>query len=76
MPDGWNPHPYLMGGIHIRVAYPQRCMWVCSAAVFGKDMERRTLEKEEEDALALLEASTNDMAFPLGGAAPQKGERK
>ena len=65
-----------MGGIHIRVAYPQRCVWVCNAAVFGKDMERRTLEKEEEDALALLGAGTNDTAFPLESAASQKGERK
>ena len=65
-----------MGGIHIRVVYPQRCVWVCNATVFGKDMERRTLEKEDEDALALLEAGTNDTASPLGGATSQKGERK
>ena len=32
--------------------------------------------EEEEDALALLGAGTNDVASPLGGAAPQKGERK
>ena len=42
-----------MDGIHIHVVYPQRCVWVCNATVLGKDMERRTLEKEEEDALAL-----------------------
>ena len=65
-----------MGGIHIRMAYPQRCVWFCNATVFGKDMERRTLEKEEEDALALLGAGTNGVASPLGGAAPQKSERK
>ena len=65
-----------MAGIHIRVVYSQMCVWVCNATVFGKDMERRTLEKEEEDALALLGAGTNDTAFPLESAAPQKGERK
>ena len=52
-----------MGGIHIRVTYPQRCVWVCNATVFGKDMERRTLEREEEDVLALLGASTNGAAL-------------
>ena len=38
-------------------------------------METRMLAEEEEDALALLGASTNDTASPLGGATPQKGER-
>ena len=65
-----------MGGIHIRTAYPQRCVWVCKATVFSKDMERRTLAEEEEDALALFRASTDDVASPLGGADPKKGERK
>ena len=65
-----------MGGTHIRTSYPQRCVRICNAIVFGKDMERRTLAKEEEDALALLGAGANDAALPLGGAAPHKGERK
>ena len=43
---------------------------------FGKDMERRSLVEEEEDVLTLLGPSTDDVASPLGGAAPQKGERK
>ena len=43
--------------------------------IFGKDMERRTLVKEE-DALALLGTGTDDAASALGGVAPQKGERK
>ena len=60
-----------MGGIHICVAYPQRCVGVCNAKVFGKDMERRTFAEEEEDVLALL----GGVPF-LGGAAPQKGKRK
>ena len=65
-----------MGGIHIHAEYPQRCMRVCNAIVFGKDLERKTLEKEEEDALALLGADTNGVASPLGDAAFQEGERK
>ena len=65
-----------MGGIEICTAYPQRCMRVCNATVFGQDMERRTLVEEEEDALALLGAGTDDAASPLGFAAPKKGESK
>ena len=64
-----------MGGIHIRTAYPQRCIGVCNAIVFGKDMERRTVSDEKEDTLALLGADTNGAVSPLGGAAPQKCER-